>query len=154
MRHPPESAITWALAEIEQGAAIKPTAAKYGVARSTLQGRLRGARPRPIADQMDQRLSPEQERFLASWILHEESSGRAPTRRKSTAMAQSILDVGGESPRLGKNWIDRFLGRHPRDSTTLPQIESHHLPIASSLLDQVSSASPLSDLGQMARVQA
>jgi hypothetical protein len=114
MPGPQESLVTAALEEIEQGAPIQPTAAKYGVARSTLQGRLHGRMPRSEARQRDQRLSPEQETFLAQWCLHEEASGRAPRRKKVRAMGQAILDEGGSCAQLGVRWIDRFLKRNPQ----------------------------------------
>jgi 4-hydroxybenzoate polyprenyltransferase len=113
MPHPREALITEAIAEIRAGAKIKPTAKKYGLVRSTLQGRLRGAAPMHEARKNDQKLSPEQEAFLAQWILHEEVSGRAPNRRRVVSMGNSILAESGHPGRLGKRWIDRFVKRHP-----------------------------------------
>lgn len=114
MPHHREVLIAAALAEIQEGERIKPTAEKYGVPRSTLQGRLRGRLPHSEARQRDQRLSPEQENFLAQWCLHEEASGRAPTRQRVSSMGNSILAEGGQDRALGKRWIDRFLKRNPQ----------------------------------------
>ena len=113
MQNAREALITQALEEIRAGARIKPTARKYGVARSTLQGRLRGALPMSQARQIDQKLSPDQEDFLTQWVLHEEASGRPPNRRKLVGMTSSILrESGWQDTSLGKRWVDRFERRY------------------------------------------
>jgi hypothetical protein len=108
-----ESLYASALAEIKEGAPIRAVARKYGLARSTLQDRLRGALPKSKGHVEDQRLSPEQESLLADWILHEEDYGRAPGFAKAARMAQSILSEGGPSQPIGKNWVYRYLKRNP-----------------------------------------
>ncbi|KAL8295096.1 hypothetical protein RB600_000866 [Gaeumannomyces tritici] len=57
-----------------------------------------------------QRLSVEQESFVADWICTEEIAGRAPTREMVREFAEMILFPG---PKLGKRWIDGFFARNP-----------------------------------------
>jgi hypothetical protein len=103
MPDPQESLINAAIEEIEDGAKIKPTALKYGIPRSTLQGRLYGATSKRSSYQRVQILSTEQERLLVSWILHEEASGRGPSRSKARAMAQNIVKAAAPGSYVGKN---------------------------------------------------
>lgn len=98
-----------AIEEVDKDAAVKPTVAKYGVPRSTLQDRLRGAIPKPVTKRQVQRLSPEHETFFDEWVLCEEASGRAPGRRRVREMASAILLEGGEKTGVGARWIDRFI---------------------------------------------
>lgn len=108
-----ERLIERAIEEVEKGASIKPTAAKYGVPRSTLQDRLHGAVAKPASKQPRLRLSPEQETFLEEWVLYEEASGRAPGRKRVREMANAILLEGGDEKGVGARWIDRYISRHP-----------------------------------------
>jgi hypothetical protein len=109
MKPSKESLYEPALSEIREGALIRVVARKYGLARTTLQDRLRGAQPKAKSRELDQRLSPEQEYALGHWILHEEGSGRAPNYRMARRMAQAILAEAGESRTIGNNWVYRYL---------------------------------------------
>ena len=87
-----EQLISSALADIRQtGLSRKKASAKYGIPASTLQDRAHGAKTRKQSKIRTQRLTPEQESFLGDWILHEEASGRAPSRRQVVRFAQQIL---------------------------------------------------------------
>jgi transposase-like protein len=108
-----ESLYAPAIAEIEEGASIRAVARKYGLARTTLQDRLRGAQPKAKSRELDQHLSPEQEYSLGHWILHEDASGRGPSLRMARRMAQAILAEAGESRLIGNNWVYRYLKRNP-----------------------------------------
>ena len=66
-----ELSIQNAIADLDSSVFTSERAAArwHGVARSTLQGRRAGQQPHAIAHSNQQRLTPEQERFLADWIL-------------------------------------------------------------------------------------
>jgi len=78
----------------------------------TLNARLRGATTVNEALLPKQRLSPEEEAFLASWARNEEASARAPTKAQLGRMALAILAQGGCAKPVGKRWVDRFLRRY------------------------------------------
>jgi hypothetical protein len=61
-----EQVIRLAYEEIARGAKIKPTTLKYAIPKTTLQRRLRDKPTRKNAEIRAQRLSLDQERFLAS----------------------------------------------------------------------------------------
>lgn len=85
----------------------------HGIARSTLQERLNGRQCHAVAHQNQQRLTPEQEDFLADWILSEDLSGRPPSRVCVREMATCILRMNGDCEPLGQLWVANFVGRHP-----------------------------------------
>ena len=107
-----EQLIQSAIAEVHEGASQKDAAARYSLPRSTLSDRIRGAASKKEAKIPRQRLSPEQESFIADWCLNEERAGRAPSRRQVVTFAQEILAEGGDYQPLGSRWIDRFLRRN------------------------------------------
>jgi Tc5 transposase DNA-binding domain/helix-turn-helix, Psq domain len=108
-----EQLIESALDDIRQGRTSQSAAAKkYGIPRTTLSDRVHGATSKKDSKTQCQRLSPDQEAFLADWCLHEEATGRAPSRRQIASFAQLILAEGGDHEPLGARWIDRFLRRH------------------------------------------
>ena len=108
-----EQLIEAAIQDVEQGSTQAAAAARYSISRSTLNYRIHGKQARSEAFKHKQRLSPEQERFLADWCLNEEGAGRAPSRRQVVGFAQSILREGGDGEALGERWLDRFLRRNP-----------------------------------------
>jgi 4-hydroxybenzoate polyprenyltransferase len=108
-----EHLIESAIQEVNKGTSQKEAAARWGIPKSTLSDRLRGAKSQKESKIPAQRLSVEQERFLVDWALNEEGAGRAPNRRQFAAFAREMLLEGGDHKPLGTRWIDRFLCRNP-----------------------------------------
>ncbi|KAL8311252.1 hypothetical protein RB597_002045 [Gaeumannomyces tritici] len=102
-----------AIQAVESGASVRGSARDWNVPRSTLRRRLRGGRTQRQAKELDQKLSKEQESFVANWICMEEVAGRAPTRGMVREFAQIMLPTKPEAGQLGKHWIDGFLSRNP-----------------------------------------
>ena len=82
--------------------------------RSTLQERLNGRQPNAIAHSNQQRLTPEQERFLVEWILEEDSRAQTPSHPRVREMATRILRMNGDYEPLGQLWVPHFITRNPR----------------------------------------
>jgi hypothetical protein len=76
-----EAAIQSAIADLESGVFTSQhkAANAYNTSPSTLRGRLAGQQPHAKAHQLQQRLTPEQENFVAEWVLEEDSRAQPPT---------------------------------------------------------------------------
>ncbi|KAI0992357.1 hypothetical protein K3495_g15829 [Podosphaera aphanis] len=81
---------------------------------STFRDRLHGVPDRSARNQNQQRLSPEQERFIVEWILEENARAWPPSYLRVREMATRILEANGDRNPLGKIWIPHFLKRNPR----------------------------------------
>ena len=66
-----------------------------------------------------QRLSPEQEKHLANWVLRQEALNYAPTHAQVRVIATNVLKRAGDNKPLGKKWTTHFLNRHPELKTKL-----------------------------------
>lgn len=110
-----ELAIQYAIDDLMTGVhkSQRKAAQAHGVARSTLQERLNGRQCHAVAHQDQQRLTPEQEDFMADWILSEHSSTRSPSRHRVRETATWILGMNGDYRPLGKLWVSNFVARHP-----------------------------------------
>ena len=95
---PKEFAIQSAITDLESGVftSRRKAADWYGVAESTLRGRQQGQQPHAIAHQNQQRLTPEQERFLVDWILDEDSRAQPPSHPRVREIAIQILHMNGD----------------------------------------------------------
>ncbi|KAL2113574.1 hypothetical protein VUR80DRAFT_3501 [Thermomyces stellatus] len=107
-----ENALQNALIEVSNGTPIQRAARRWGVPRTTLQNRKYGHNPRSIAHAPQQRLSPEQEKALAHWVLGQSMLGSPPTHAQLRGLAQRILHQGGDDKPLGINWMTGFLARN------------------------------------------
>ena len=101
-----------AIADVENGTSRHVAASRWGIPRSTLLGRLRGAGPREQAHSDRQSLSPTEEHSLAEWARIQYALGLPPTHQQLRLVAQHLLRRSGSSKTLGKNWTTGFLGRH------------------------------------------
>ena len=108
-----ENDVQNALADLRNGGALRTVSTRHGVPRTTLRGRLSGARSCQDAHNNEQRLSTVQEERLERWILQQEALGYAPTHAQVQAIAGGILKQQGDDKSLGKKWTRHFLGRHP-----------------------------------------
>lgn len=113
---PKELAIQSAIHDLKTGVykSQRKAADANKIARSTLQERLNGRQGHAVAHQNQQRLTPEQEDFLADWIVDEDAHARPPTRPRVREMATRILHMNGDYEPLGQLWVSHFVARHPR----------------------------------------
>jgi hypothetical protein len=117
---------------------IRAVAAANDVDHTTLSRRLNGQTSRAIAREPQQLLTNEQEALLKRWILDLEIQGHAPTFKAVRELAAIISRSAGGPETVGKNWINRFIHRHPdltskvgrkidtqrADSTTVEALEA------------------------------
>lgn len=108
-----EEDVQRALNAITNGMSIQKAGREYGVPRSTLQDRIKGALSKQEAHEHEQRLSQVQEDHLAQWVLVQEALGLAPTHAQIRAFAGRVLYARGDANPLGKRWMDNFLRRNP-----------------------------------------
>lgn len=109
-----ELAIQSAIADVESGTSQRKAADHHGVARSTLQERLKGRQSHAIAHQDQQRLTPEQEDFLADWILSQDVRDQTPSPQRIREVAARIIYMCGGREPLGHLWLAHFIRRNPR----------------------------------------
>ncbi|KDN61477.1 hypothetical protein CSUB01_12460 [Colletotrichum sublineola] len=103
-----EDEVNRALADIANGVSARVASKRWGVPRSTLQDRNKGAQQRSAAFEDYQRLSHAQEAKLANWVQIQADLGLAPTHQQLKDFAQRILHTMGDTQPLGKRWIDGF----------------------------------------------
>jgi hypothetical protein len=92
---------------------IHTVATANDVPYTTLRNRLNGQMSRAIAREPQQLLSNEQEGLLKRWILDLETQGHAPTFQTVRELAALISRSAGGPEKVGKNWLRRFIARHP-----------------------------------------
>jgi hypothetical protein len=119
--NPRENAIHQAINDFKSGVLSSQNAAAdaYGVARSTLQERLKGRKNARESHAHQQRLTPEQEDFLVEWILEEDQRGYPPSHPRARQMAVRVLRMNGDTNPLGKKWLKGFIGRNPRVASVI-----------------------------------
>ncbi|KAI7909099.1 transposase [Pyricularia oryzae] len=105
MKQYTESQLASAINDVNNGQPIAKASRKWGIPRSTLQGRLKGSRSHKNAKHPFQKLSSEQEKHLADWVLAQAALGLPPTHQELRFFAERILQASGETERLGKRWI-------------------------------------------------
>jgi hypothetical protein len=111
-----------ALKRFEAGdfASQKECCLEYGIPPSTFSTALRDrsegssyASSRSEAHENQQRLPRISELWLKDWILELNQQHRAPSLKTVRKMANLLLDSHTPGARIGKNWIPKFLRRHP-----------------------------------------
>ena len=127
----------------KQFKSIYAAAKHFEVDRKTLSRRASGSFSRAQAKESAQHLSIAEEKVLARWISQLSTTGYPPRHALVKEMAEEIRQqrvrrVNDASiqlvryPPIGKEWIQRFLQRHPLLQTTAArQIESNRLREAS-----------------------
>jgi len=100
-------------------ASIKGTAEKYGIAYSTLRGRLKGAVSRVSGHARMQVLTPYEENSVVRWCERLDEWGHPAKMSLVKEMAQAIVSRRLNHHILGKHWMSRFLSRHPQLSAKL-----------------------------------
>ncbi|KAF4883786.1 hypothetical protein CGCF415_v015717 [Colletotrichum fructicola] len=108
-----EDDIRQALEAITNGLSIHKAASAWGIPRTTLRRRIKGAQSRDTAFADQQRLSPTQESHLAEWVRIQAALGLPPTHQQLEDFAERILQIHGDTQPLGKNWVQAFIKRNP-----------------------------------------
>ena len=90
-------------------------AREYGVAESTLRGRLQGAKPAKEVHQDNLKLTQAQEESIVRFCQLLDDLGFPVKLGYAKKMAEALLAraSGGEKISLGAHWLRRFLARHP-----------------------------------------
>ncbi len=121
MKQYTENQLLAAISDIRNGKSVHKTSQKWGIPRSTLHDRLKGAQSIQQAKRFCQRLSQEQETYLADWVLAQAALGLPPTHQELRYFAERILQAAGERKSLGKHWVSRFIARYPILKTQRPR---------------------------------
>jgi hypothetical protein len=111
-----EKRIQDAITDLDSGKfnEISEAAEAHGLALSTLKDRLGGAVSRQKARLNQQKFSAIEEDAIKGWILKLDDWGFPPHHQYVKDMALDFLQSHGiPTPVLGKNWLTRFLHRHP-----------------------------------------
>ena len=94
---------------------LQACADRFGVNRSTLGRRLRGATlPKQAADEGKQLLNPQQEHELVLYIEKLTKEGLPPTRSMVQNLASEVAKT-----RVSESWVSRFL--HRNNTTLIPK---------------------------------
>jgi transposase len=105
-----EQDIAAALDDIRSGTSVRKVALKWKIPAQTLSNRIKGrTKPRQQAHGAQQRLSPDQEAVLVTWIQLWADTARPISISRIQRIARDL--AGGK---VGKNWVYRFLQRHPQ----------------------------------------
>ena len=113
-----EGLFTSALEDLRSGkiGSIRAAAEKYGLKYETLRDRKWGSGNRIGGHEDQQHLTNTEEKAIVAWIGRVDDYGWPPKLDYVKQMAVGFIKSHGiqrEEPKLGKNWITRFLDRHP-----------------------------------------
>jgi hypothetical protein len=92
---------------------IRQVCRAIGAARSTVQDRRAGCQPRGQEDVKHARLTRYQEEVLAKYIQNTQLQYAPVNRQQLHVVAEMLVQLNEPNTRLGKNWLSRFLDRHP-----------------------------------------
>ena len=96
---------------------IRAAATAWNLNHATLARRQLQQLNRVQSHEPQQTLSSLQEGMLVRWILEAEQAGHAFNHAQLRDMASIIHRTSGGSGHIGKNWVPRFLQRHPEIKT-------------------------------------
>ena len=105
-----------ALEDLRKGkiGSIRAVAEKYGLRYETLRDRKRGTANRALSLEDQQHLTNAEERAIVAWIGRVDDYGWPPKIEYVKQIAAGFIRSHGKAKvELGKNWITRFLDRHP-----------------------------------------
>ncbi len=111
----PENAIQSAIEAVNNGQSIRKANEAFKVPFSTLRDRVVDhTRPKGQYEaEVMQKLSPDQEKHLVTWILAQEALGFPVKQKEIELFANRVPDASGSSETVGKNWLQKFINRHP-----------------------------------------
>jgi len=95
-----------------QKPSIRASAERFGVAYSTLRGRLGGAEDRVKGHSRLQALTEYEEKAIVRWCAKVDEWGHPATLTMVKGMAEAMLQRRLKDRVLGRHWLSRFLGRH------------------------------------------
>lgn len=98
---------------------IRASAGKHGVAYSILWGRLQGRVSREVGHLKLQVLTEYGEKSIVRWYEHLDEWWHPVRMALVKGMAEAIVARRIKEWAFGKNWIMRFLSRHPNLATKL-----------------------------------
>ena len=96
---------------------IRKIALQYGVAKTTLDNRIRGRISKLEEAERRQRLTPQEEEAIVAWMLRLQAWGWPPRAEQIRSMVVDLLTKKGDTKALGINWLSKFLSRHPEVKT-------------------------------------
>ena len=99
--------------EAEGSLSITQAARLYVASKTTLYHRIHGRQDQLSYAVSKQRLTPEEENSIESWVLEIQSWGFPPRISQLREMAEELLQAKGDYKELGTNWNVRFLDHHP-----------------------------------------
>lgn len=111
-----ESSIARALKGLQSGLypSIRKAADINAISYSTLQRRFHGAQDRVAAHEAQQLVTAAEERAIVRWIYQLELAGFSPRIDHVREAVMILRDSPNNLDQvIGKNWITRFLNRHP-----------------------------------------
>ena len=107
-----------AINAIQNGVSIRQASKDWGVPKTTLQDRIKGAQPKGLYEsQVQQKLSVEQEKHLARWIITQEALGLPVTHNQIQLFANRVLEAGGSRQTVGQRWVRNLIHRNPELKT-------------------------------------
>jgi hypothetical protein len=111
----PEDNIQRAIQAVRGGQSIRKASEAWGVPFSTLRDRVvANTQPKGQYEaQVMQKLSPDQEKHLANWVLTQEALGLPVKHRQIQVFANRILRASGSDQTVGKHWLQKFIKRYP-----------------------------------------
>ena len=112
-----EKAIQKAIAGIKDGIyrSIDYAAKELKVSKATLHRRLNGGKSRSEVKEPAQRLTPQEEKAMASWISSSTATGNSVQHDFIREMAEKLIQyrIPNEIvPQLGSSWVLSFLRHH------------------------------------------
>lgn len=112
-----EKAIQKAIARVKDGTyrSIDHAAKELGVSKATLHRRLKAGKSRSEAKEPAQRLTPQEEKAMASWISSSTATGNPVHHDFIREMAEKLIQHRMPNeivPQLGSSWVPSFLRRH------------------------------------------
>ncbi len=88
-------------------------ALQYGIVRTTLDGRINGAKAKKEFDISRQKLTPEEEQVIVKWIIQFQSWGWPARVEHTHRMAEELLQKKMDPAPLDVNWVQELIARHP-----------------------------------------
>ena len=93
---------------------IRAAAERYGLRYETLRDRKRGTANRALSHEDQQHLTNAEEKAIVAWIGRVDDYGWPPKIEYVKQIAAGFMRSHGKvKVELGRNWITRFLDRHP-----------------------------------------
>ncbi|KAL1864788.1 hypothetical protein VTK73DRAFT_5641 [Phialemonium thermophilum] len=112
-----ESHFSEVLAAIKAGTSMRKASQQWNIPFITLHRRYHGSTTRRLANEATQRLSGEQEKHLADWVVAQAALGEPVTQPQIRDFAARILRACGDTRPLGSHWTRKFLDRNPQCTT-------------------------------------